>query len=166
MSQEYNSLIAKNTGELVPPPLNNNVIGGMRKLVKKLNELNEVSRYKARWVCFGNHQEYKKHYFETYASVARNESFKFMLSLTVQRNLHIFQFDVETAFLYGVMDAPVYISQVAGFEQKGRENWVWKLKKSLYGTKQASRQWQQHLNGTLQKLGITHSILDSSLYFY
>jgi len=165
MSQEYNSLIAKYTGELVPPPLNDKVIGGMWILVKKLNEFNEVSRYKARWVCFANHQEFQKHYFETYASKARNESFKVMLRLTVQRNLHIFQFDVETAFFYGVMDAPVYISQVACFEQKGRENWVWKLNKSLYGTKQASRQWQKHLNNTLQQLGFTPSISDSSLYF-
>jgi hypothetical protein len=77
----------------------------------------------------------------------------------------VFQFDVETAFLYGEMDAPVFVSQVEGFEEPGQENWVWRLNKSLYGTKQAPRQWRKHLVSTLKQIGFDLSPLDASLFY-
>ncbi|MFF0905764.1 hypothetical protein ACFYE3_19075, partial [Kocuria sp. CPCC 205293] len=50
LSSEFNSLQSKNTGTLAPPPSDDKTIGGMWLLTKKLNEFNEVVRYKARWV--------------------------------------------------------------------------------------------------------------------
>jgi hypothetical protein len=154
MAKEYHLLASKNTGTLVPPPGDDKVIGGMWLFGQKKNEFGELLRFKARWVCFGNHQVHMLHYFDTYASVARNESFKLLLSVAVNRSWNVFQFDVETTFLYGEIDAPVYVAQVEGFEEPGKENWVWKLNKSLYGTKQAPRQWRKHLVGTLTALGL------------
>ncbi|PLW28181.1 hypothetical protein PCANC_26987 [Puccinia coronata f. sp. avenae] len=139
MAKEYKSLDDKNTGTLVPPPGDDKVIGGMWLLTRKKNEFGDLLRFKARWVCFGNHQVHMLHYFDTYASVA--------------------------SFLYGEIDAPVYVSQVEGFEQSGKENWVWRLNKSLYGTKQAPCQWRKHLVGTLTKLGFDSSPLDESLFY-
>ena len=77
----------------------------------------------------------------------------------------MFQFDVETVFLPGEMDANVYVCQVSGFEVPGKENWVWKLNKSLYGMKQVPRMWKQHLTKTLRDLGLTPSIMDDALFF-
>jgi hypothetical protein len=166
MSAEFNSLQVKNTGILTPPPADDKIIGGMWLMTQKLNEFNEISRHKARWVVFGNHQEHMLHYFETYSSVAQNKSLKMMLSLPVNENLHVFQFDVETAFLYGKIDASIYVSQVLGFEDPDpkKKGWVWKLKKSLYGTKQAPRMWKEHLVSTLNSVGFTASILDDALF--
>ncbi|MBW0497178.1 hypothetical protein O181_036893 [Austropuccinia psidii MF-1] len=79
------------------------------------------------------------HYYDTWASVGRNEKFKVMLSLVVNFNYIPYQFNIETAFLHGEMDALVYVKQVKGYEVKGKEGWVWRLCKSLYGTKQAPR---------------------------
>jgi hypothetical protein len=121
MLAEYNSLASKNTGTLVPPPGNDKVIGGMWLLSRKLNEFGDVLWFKARWVCFGNHQVHMRHYFIIYASVARNKSFKLLLTIAVNRAWSVYQFDVETAFLYGEIDAPVYIAQVEGFEEPGHE---------------------------------------------
>jgi hypothetical protein len=87
------------------------------------------------------------------------------LSIAVVHSLAVFQFDVETAFLYGEMDAPVFVSQVEGFEEPGRENWVWRLNESLYGTKQAPRQWRKHLVSTLKQIGFDSSPLDESLFY-
>ena len=50
-------------------------------------------------------------------------------------------------------------------EEEGKKNWVWRLNKSLYGTKQAPRQWRKHLVGTLTKLGLLSSPLDESLFY-
>ncbi|PLW36380.1 hypothetical protein PCANC_16187 [Puccinia coronata f. sp. avenae] len=165
MAKEFHSLDDKNTGTLVPPPGDDKVIGGMWLLTRKKNEFGDLLRYKARWVCFGNHQVHMLHYFDTYALVARSKSFKLLISIAVNRRWAVFQFDVETAFLYGEIDAPVYVSQVKGFEQPGKESWVWRLNKSLYGTKQAPRQWRKHLVGTLSKLGFDSSPLDESLFY-
>jgi hypothetical protein len=165
MQKEYTSLASKNTGTLVPPPGDDKVIGGMWLLGRKLNEFGDVLRFKARWVCFGNHQVHMIHYFDTYALVARNESFKLLLTIAVNRAWCVYQFDVETAFLYGEIDAPVYVSQVEGFEEEGKKNWVWRFNKSLYGTKQAPRQWRKHRVGTLTKLGLLSSPLDESLFY-
>jgi hypothetical protein len=71
-----------------------------------------VVQHKAQWVVFGNHQEHMLHYFKTYSSVARNELLKMMLPLAVNNNYAMFQFNVETAFLYGNIDANIFVSQV------------------------------------------------------
>ena len=106
------------------------------------------------------------HYFETWLLVAQNESLKMMLSMAVNWNLSVFQFDVKTAFLYGKINASIYVSQVLGFEDPHpkRKGWFWKLNKSLYGTKQAPRMWKEHLVETLNKVGFTASILDDALF--
>jgi hypothetical protein len=106
------------------------------------------------------------HYFETYSSMARNKSLKMMLSMAVNWNLHVFQFDVETAFLYGKIDACIYVAQVLGFEDSDpkKKGWVWRLNKSLYGTKQAPRMWKEHLVESLASIGFIPAILDDALF--
>ncbi|MBW0553555.1 hypothetical protein O181_093270, partial [Austropuccinia psidii MF-1] len=164
MELELESLMSHNTGSLVPYPKESKVIGGMWRLTKKLNEYGEVYQDKARWVVLGNHQEHLLHYFDTWASVRRNESFKIILSLIVNRKFIPYQFDVETAFLHGEMDTTLYVKQVKGFEVKGKEGWVWKLNKLLYGTKQAQRMWQLKLNSILEQCGMVKSKYDDSLF--
>ncbi|MBW0476036.1 hypothetical protein O181_015751 [Austropuccinia psidii MF-1] len=166
MDKEYNSLIAHNTGELVPyPDKPAKVIGVMWRLTQKHNEHGEVYRHKALWVVLGNHQEHMLHYYETWTSVGRNETFKVMLSLVINFNYISYQFDIETGFLHGKMDALVHVKQVKGYEVKGKENWVWHLKKSLYGTKQAPRMWKENLTVTKSESKILKflSDLNSSL---
>ena len=51
--------------------------------------------------------------------------------------------DVKTTFLHGDLEEEIYITQPDGFKVAGKENWVCKLNKSLYGLKQSPRQWYQ-----------------------
>jgi hypothetical protein len=64
-----------------------------------------------------------------------------LLSMAVNWKLTVLEFDVETAFLYGKIDASIFVAQVLGFENADphKKGWVWKLNNSLYGTKQAPR---------------------------
>ncbi|MBW0498669.1 hypothetical protein O181_038384 [Austropuccinia psidii MF-1] len=165
MDAEYHLLTSHNTGELVPYPAKPaKAIGGMWQLSRKRNEHGEVYWYKAQWVLLGNHQEHMLHYYDTWALVVRNETFKVMLSLAVNFNYIPYQFDIETEFLHGEMDALVYVKQVKGYEVKGKEGWVWQLRKSLYGTKQAPRMWKAKLTETLSNLGVASAQSDKSLF--
>ncbi|MBW0475779.1 hypothetical protein O181_015494 [Austropuccinia psidii MF-1] len=165
MKLEYDFLMNHNTGELVPYPSDGaKVIGGMWQLTRKRNEFGHVYRNKAWWVVLGNHQEHLLHYFDTWALVGRNETFKVLLILVVNQGYIPYQFDIKTDFLHGEMDANVYVKQIKGFEVPGKEGWVWNLKKSLYGTKQAPRMWQAKLVSVLQELQLTSTRADNSLY--
>ncbi|MBW0502972.1 hypothetical protein O181_042687 [Austropuccinia psidii MF-1] len=137
----------------------------MWQLSHKINEHGEVYQHKAKWVVLGSHHEHMLHYYDTWASVGRNKTFKVMLSLVVNFNYIAYQFNVETAFLHGETDALVYVKQVKGYEVKGKEKWVWKLRKSFYGTKQAPRMWKAKLTATLNNLGLASAQSDESFFF-
>ena len=73
------------------------------------------------------------------------------------------QLDVNNAFLHEFLDKEVYILPPAGYN-KAKNGEVCKLKKSIYGLKQASRQWNKELRKFLKSLGFVQSKQDYSLF--
>lgn len=65
---------------------------------------------------------------------------KWVLKLVASENLHLEQLDVKITFLYGDLGEGIYMKRPQGFETAGKENFVCKLKNSLYDLKQAPRQ--------------------------
>jgi hypothetical protein len=70
--------------------------------------------------------------------VVKPISYKLLFALAVAYDLEIEQIDVKIVFLYGEIDADIYIEQPEGFCSKERPDQVCKLKKALYSLKQAS----------------------------
>ena len=66
-----------------------------------------------------------------------------MLAIAVYHDYEIWQMDMKTAFLNGYLKEEVYMSQPEKFISKGRANQVYRLKKSIYGLKQASKSWNR-----------------------
>ena len=62
-------------------------------------------------------------------------SIRTVLSLVATNDLHLKQLDVKTTFLHGDLEEEIYMQQPEGYEVKGKENLVCKLRKSLYGLK-------------------------------
>lgn len=75
----------------------------------KLNELREVSKYKARLVAKGYSQEHGIDYTEVYALVARMDTIRTLLAIAAHKAWDIYQLDVKSAFLYGVLVEDVCI---------------------------------------------------------
>ena len=67
---------------------------------------------------------------EIFSSIVKMTSIHTVLSLVATEDLHLEQLDVKTTFLHGDLDEELYMAQAQGFEVKGKENLVCKLKKS------------------------------------
>ena len=68
--------------------------------------------------------------------------------------------DVKTDFLNRSLEEKVYMDQHEGFSIKGKEQMVCKLNKSIYGLKQASRQWYLKFNDTITSFGFKENTVD------
>jgi hypothetical protein len=87
-----------------------------------------------------------------------------VISIATDMGWKIHQMDVKTTFLNGLIEE-AYIEQPQGFEVHGRDSHVCRLKKTLYGLKQASRAWYSRIDTYLQQMGFEKSEADPNLYF-
>nr|GEW85584.1 hypothetical protein [Tanacetum cinerariifolium] len=97
-------------------------------------------------------------YDETFAPVARIEAIRLFLAYAAHKDFIVYQMDVKTAFLNGILKEEVYVGQPLGFFSKQYPNHVYALDKALYGLKQAPRAWYDVLSKFLidsgfQKVG-------------
>ena len=100
---------------------------------------------KARLVAQGYSQMEGVDYDETFAPIARMESIRIFLALACQLKFKLYQMDVKTSILNGLLKEDVYMTQPKGFIDPNFPNHVLYLKKALYGLKQAPRAWYDRL---------------------
>jgi hypothetical protein len=74
--------------------------------------------------------------------------------------------DVKTAFLYGKLDEEIYMEQLEGFPEKGQETKVYRLKRAIYGLKQAARAWWGQLAESAKSMGFKGLWADTGIYIY
>ncbi|KAJ0913812.1 putative RNA-directed DNA polymerase [Helianthus annuus] len=104
-------------------------------------------------------------FHDTFAPVAKLVTVRCLLAVAVKRGWHTHQLDVNNAFLHGDLHEDIYMKVPQGFRKEG-DNRVCKLNKSLYGLKQASRNWYQKFTTSLQSLGFKSSKADHSLFLF
>ena len=127
------------------------VLTNLRKDVKKigvkwvyktkLKENGEVDKFKARLVAKGYVQQQGIDYTEVFAPVVRIDKVRMIVVLEAQKWWTLYQLDVRSAFLHRELNEEVYVEQPKGYELEKNPQKVYRLKKSLYGLKQASRAW-------------------------
>ena len=130
-------------------------------IVRKPNENNEVVRYKARLVAQGFTQRPGVDFNETYSPVMSGITFRYCISLAVQKRLYMQLMDVVTAYLYGSLDSDIYMKVPDGIsipnQSANRNMYCVKLKRSLYGLKQSGRMWYNRLSEYLMRKGCSNS---------
>ena len=102
---------------------------------------------------------------KTFSPVAKFTSIRIISSLTAYYDLELHQMDVKTAFLNGTLDEEIYMNQPDGFVEKGNEGKVCKLNRSIYGLKQASRQWYILFDNAITSYGFSMMEGDHCIYF-
>ncbi|GJU58201.1 retrovirus-related pol polyprotein from transposon TNT 1-94 [Tanacetum coccineum] len=121
MDEEIASIERNKTWELVELPKGHQPIGVKWVFKKKMNAQGEVERYKARLVAKGYRQQPGIDYDEVFAPVARMETIRLLISQAAQMKWQIYQMDVKSAFLNGVLEEEVYVEQPSGFMKVGKE---------------------------------------------
>jgi hypothetical protein len=116
---------------------------------KKLMPDGTIDKYKARLMTKGYTQKEGEDFFDTYSPIARLTTICVLLSLAASHGLLVHQMNVKTAFLNRELEEEIYMTQPDRFVVKGQEDKVCKSMKSLYGLKQASKQWHEKFNVTL-----------------
>jgi hypothetical protein len=133
-------------------------------LVIKHNITTKTDIAKARAVVGGHRQREGIDYNEIYAPTTNPATQRAVLSMAAQKNWHVHQMDVNTAFLHANMEEgeTVYVHPPEGYG--GDADMVWKLNRPLYGLHQAPRRWYTRISKHLEKIGFMCSAEDHALF--
>ncbi|CAL2267031.1 unnamed protein product [Prunus armeniaca] len=164
MEAELEMIEKNDTWKLVERPFAKPVIGVKWVYKTKLNLDGTVQKNKARLVAKGYSQKPGIDYNETFAPVARLDTIRTLIALAAQKEWSLYQLDVKSAFLNGVLKEEVYVDQPQGFVKKDEETKVYKLHKALYGLKQAPRAWYDEIDAYFNKAGFKKSPSEATLY--
>ena len=126
--------------------------------------MGNIERHKARLVAKGFNQREGIDYTETFSPVSKKDSLRIIMALVAYFDFDLHQMDVKTTFLNGNLEEEVYMKQPERFSSSEGENLVCKLKRSIYGLKQASRQWCLKFHEVITSFGFEENIMDQCIY--
>ncbi|PPZ39290.1 hypothetical protein C5P26_25665, partial [Escherichia coli] len=152
MKSEIDSMYKNQVWDLVDPPEGIVPIGNKWVFKKKIGSDGKVETYKARLVAKGFRQRQGIDYEETFSPVAMLKSIRILLAIAAYYDYEIWQMDVKTAFLNGYIEENIFMEQPRGFESQDGSK-VCKLKRSIYGLKQASRSWNIRFDEAIKSFG-------------
>ena len=164
MQDEIASIDHNGVWELVELPIGCKPIGCKWVYKTKKDSQGRIERFKARLVAKGFTQKEGIDYTKTFSPVSSKDSFRIIMALTAHFDLELHQMDVKIAFLNGDLCETVYMKQPEGFEENGKEHLVYELKKSIYGLKQASRQWYLKFDEVITSLGFVENKVNHCIY--
>ncbi|GJZ99342.1 retrovirus-related pol polyprotein from transposon TNT 1-94 [Tanacetum coccineum] len=179
-SGPYNTLRPVSPAPAVLVPVNSTGIPSSTTIVKmhllkvitvifsiykvKLDEYGDVLKNKARLVGKGYQQEEGIDFEESFASVARIEAIRIFIANDTSKNMTIYQMDVKTTFLNGMLKEEVYVCQLEGFVNPDHPTHVYRLNKALYGLKQAPQAWYDTLLWFLLDNKFSKGAVDPTLF--
>ncbi|KAF8729142.1 Reverse transcriptase (RNA-dependent DNA polymerase), partial [Rhizoctonia solani] len=156
MEQEIATLEKQGTYNTSTLPPGRKAMGCQWVLTIKQNKEGQPIQYKARLVVQGYSQQPGINYGQTFAPVVRLDSIRTLTSLANQNDWDIQQLDVTSAYLHANVKEELYMHQIPYFDD-GSSN-VLRLRRSLYGLKQAGRMWNHAC--------VYHRIMDISGKLY
>jgi len=157
--EELEALKKRNVYELADLPPG-------RKAIKNcwVFDLKSNGCKKARLVTKGFSQVEGLDFDEIFSPVLWFKSVHTILMLAALEKWKIEGLDVKSAFLYGTLDKELYMEQPQGFKVLGKEHKVLRLKKAIYGLKQATRTWWHELDRSLKALGFSRLYANAGIF--
>ena len=127
----------------------------------------EVYKWKARLNVHSGQQEQGVHYWDTYAPVVTWQTVRFFLILSLFLGWQSRQLDFVMAYPQAPAEMLLYLRLPQGYKREGmsRKPHVLKLKRNVYGQKQAGRVWNQYMDQGMRSISFTPSKFDPCLYY-
>ena len=192
MADEMMSLIDNKVFDIVRKPSNRKIVSCRWVYALKRNGSGDVYRFKSRLVAKGYSQTQGIDYDEVFAPVVRYDTLRFLMAYSARHDFELKHVDVKTAFLHGQLHEDIYMEVPEipkmvmdelmkraqerniydnnvlrnlhdGMKAKN-ENKVLKLNRSIYGLKQAAKEWHDKLKDVLIKSDCEQSTSDSCLF--
>ena len=163
--EEVDALERNETWNIIENSACINAIGSKIVLKKKLDSNGNTARYKARLVAQGFSQVEGINYSETFSPVINFNTVLLILVIACNRSWKVNHIDFETAFLNAELREKIYMRPPKQLQTtKKFKNKLLELKKSIYGLKQAGREWNKLLQSKLLILQWKQSPTESCLF--
>jgi hypothetical protein len=130
----------------------------------KLNADGTIERFKARLVARGFSQVQGTDYNETFAPTARMDTLRLFLATVAAEDLECAHFDIKNAFTESHLKEEIYLSPPQGLDVK--KGCVLQVMRSLYGLKQAARDWNLLIKKELLAWGFVQSKADPCMFIH
>ena len=127
-----------------------------------------VEKFKARLVADGNTQRHGVDFDRIFSTVVKASTIRLVLVVAAAKDYNLSQIDIRQAYLQAKLNEEIYMRVPPGihpFDEDGNAL-VCKLLRSLYGLKQAGREWGMLFSGFLVEWGFVRSSIDTCLFIY
>jgi hypothetical protein len=164
ITEEIISLIENGTWKQVVPPASANLVSTKWVFTIKTKADGTIERFKARLVARGFSQVHGQDYSETFAPTVRMDTLRLFLAIVALENLECSQFDIKNAFTESRLKEKIYMSPPQGVEVK--KGFALQVLRSLYGLKQAARDWNLLIKRELLQWGFVQSLADPCMFIH
>jgi len=165
VKEEINQLIRNGTWEEFVLPNGANLVSTKWVFTIKETVNGEIERFKARLVARGFSQAYGTDYTETFAPTVRMDTLRLFLAIVAKRDLECSHFDIKNAFTESHLKEDIFLAPPEGVTVTTGK--VLKALRSLYGLKQAGRDWNLLLRDFLtNQCGFEQSLADPCLFIH
>lgn len=135
--------------------------------IKRLED-GRIDKFKCRLVANGSTQRWGVDFDRVFSTVAKISTLRLVLAISATRDYNLSSIDIRQAYLQATLNEDLFMSMPPGLPEydAAGHKLVVKLLKSLYGLKQAGREWGQLLTKALLAWGMSQSAIDPCLFTY
>lgn len=166
LNDEFKSLNNMKTWRLVILPKGRRAIRLKWVFDIKNDSKGGIEKYRTRIVAMGVFQKEGIEFVQFFATVFKYSALRLFFRLTARHGWKRFSIDVKCSFINAKLNEEIYVLQPEGFIQKGYEDHVYLLEKSIYGLKQAAKSCHNMLHKIILSIGFTQSWADRCLYIF
>ena len=171
IAKELNGLIQNQTWVVMRHddlPKDANLMSCHMVFTVKRNSDGSIEKFKCRLVANGNTQRHGVDFDRIFSTVVKVSTIRLVLAVAAARDYNLTSIDVKQAYLQAELNEDLYMTMPPGLASYDRDGHrlIVKLRKSLYGLKQAGREWGQLLTSFLVSYGFTRSSIDVCMYTF
>ncbi|GIZ47373.1 hypothetical protein CKM354_001046600 [Cercospora kikuchii] len=164
VQKELTALGSNNTWTEVVPPKGANLVTSKWVFDVKRSISGAIEKFKARLVARGFSQKFGVDFQETFAPTVRHDTLRVFMAVVCEKDLELHQVDVNNAFTESTLQEEIFMIPPPGV--KIPPNMVLQILRSLYGLKQAARDWNKLCVSKLKQIGFTQSEVDPCLLIH